>query len=90
MAAETPSTVASPGITWCATSARGAHRVARLPAALREWEADGGDYVGCPFIGGEMFDRPRHRFFEPLGFVFAKREYYLFFSGGARRGCRWC
>jgi len=68
---------------------RGWHRVERLPAALREWAADGGDYVGCPFIGGEMFDAPRHRFFEPLGFAFAKREYYLFFSGGAQPCRRW-
>ena len=50
---------------------------------MREWEADAGDYVGCSFIGGEMYDRPRHRFFEPLSFIFGKREYYLFFSGGA-------
>ncbi len=36
-----------------------------------------------------MFDAPRHRFFEPLGFAFAKREYYLFFSGGAQPCRRW-
>ena len=58
-------------------------RVERLPPAMREWEADAGDYIGCSFIGGEMYDRPRHRFFEPLSFIFGKREYYLFFSGGA-------
>ncbi|KAK9839521.1 hypothetical protein WJX81_006993 [Elliptochloris bilobata] len=57
-------------------------QVQRLPYAMREWAADAGDYVGCSFINGEMYDLPRHRFFEPLSFVFGKREYYLFFSGG--------
>ena len=53
---------------------------------MREWEADAGDYIGCSFINGEMYDLPRHRFFEPLSFIFGKREYYLFFSGGAAPG----
>ena len=57
--------------------------MARLPAVVREWEGDGGDYIGCTFLGGEMYETPRHQFFEPVNFIFAKREYYLFFSGGA-------
>jgi hypothetical protein len=57
-------------------------RLDRVPALSAQWAADGAGYVGCLFLGGEMFRDPASAYYEPFGALIAGRKYFGYMSGG--------
>jgi hypothetical protein len=57
-------------------------RLDRVPALSAQWAADGAGYVGCLFLGGDMFRDPASAYYEPFGALIAGRKYFGYMSGG--------
>ncbi|KAK9823820.1 hypothetical protein WJX72_005724 [[Myrmecia] bisecta] len=55
-------------------------RFDRLPQAIQQWQAAGGDYVGVMRVGSEAFEDPKHRYHEPNR-VLHNGQYYMYASG---------